>query len=185
MKNRIAWQIYVSHHRQTDRQTGGETAILPLSRFSDVTSDGLWLATDDRLQKQGGRKWKKRKEERERERERESEVPPPPPLELWEAAGLEKAEGRKGCGEAYCLSSVCCGSSFSAHSSSPGYLYPLNIRAGGGRLQSFLSLHILWRRCIKESAHWGSAGFHYFSYTISPFIIAQRWVPITGLYTVF
>lgn len=108
----------------------------------------LGLAADDRLQKQGGRKWNK-----ERKREREN---PPLPCSLSSSSGRlldwRKQRGGRVAVTAYCLSSVCCGSSLSAHSFRPGYLYPLNIHAGEGRLQPFSSSHTLWRRCIKETA---------------------------------
>lgn len=73
---------------QTDRWVDRQTSCLPAC-LSDVTSDRPGLAIDDRLQKQRGRK-------REKERKRGERIPP---LELWEAAGLERAEGRKGSGD--------------------------------------------------------------------------------------
>lgn len=79
-------------------------------------------------------------------------LPLPAPLELWEAAGLEKAEGGRVVVTAYCLSSVHCGSSLGVHSARLGYLYPLNIHASGGRLPPFSSTHTLWRHCIQECA---------------------------------
>jgi len=90
-ENGEAQQRNFSQSSQTDRQVGRQSSFL-----SDVTSDRLGLAADDRLQKQGGRKWNK---ERKREREQPAHPyhpPPPTPFELREAAGLEKAEGRKG-----------------------------------------------------------------------------------------
>lgn len=95
----------------------------------------------------------------EERKEEGRENPPPLLLELWEAAGLEREQrGGRVVVTAYCLSSVCCGFSLSAHthththSPRPSYLYPRNIHAGGGRrLQSFSSLHTLWRHCVKES----------------------------------
>lgn len=112
-------------------------------------------------------------EERKEEEERSL---PRPFLSSGRLLDWRKQRGGRVVGTAYCLSSVCCGSSVSTHSTRPGYLYPLNIRAGGGRLQSFSSLHTLWRRCIKEAACCECACLYYFSFRNSPFIFGPCWV---------
>lgn len=121
-------------------------------------------------------------EERKEEGER---IPPPPSLpSSGRLLDWRKRRGGRVVVTAYCLSSVRCGSSLSVHLPRPGYLYPLNIHAGGGRLQSFSSLHTLWRRCIKESACCERACLYYFSFRISPFTFGQCWVLYPGLYAV-
>lgn len=128
MINRAAWQEKPLPPK-TDRQRGGETGIPPAC-LSDVTSDRLGLAADDRLQKAGRQEVEERKEEGQR-------IKPPSRSSSGRLLDWRQQKGGRVVVTAYCLSSVCCGSSLSAHSSRPGYLYPLNIHAGGGRLQSF------------------------------------------------
>lgn len=140
MKNIAAWLRNISPFRL--RQTGGQTGSR-LVLFSDVTSDGLWLTTDEGLQKKGSRKWKK-----ERKREREAPLSVPPPSAALGGFWTGEQRGGRVVVTAYCLSSVCCGPSLSTHSSKPSYLYPLHIQAGGGRLQSFSSLLTLWRASL-------------------------------------
>lgn len=100
------------------------------------------------ITKAGRQEVEERKEEGER-----TTLPslPPPLLSCGRLLAWRKQRGGRVVVTAYCLSSVCCVSSLGTHSSTPGYLYPLNIHAGGGRLQSLSSSHILWRRYIKES----------------------------------
>lgn len=120
----------------------------------EISCSRLWC---NKWQARARHRWRIRKagrqevEERKEEGERTPPQPPPPLLSCGRLLGCRKQRGGRVVETAYCLSSVCCVSSLGAHSSTPGYLYPLNIHAGGGRLQSFSSLHILWRRCIKES----------------------------------
>lgn len=88
---------------------------------------------------------KERKEEGERIPP-SSYSSPPPPLSSGRLLDWRKQRGGRVVVTAYCLSSVCCGSSLSTHSYWPSYLYPLNIHAGGGRLQSFSSFPTFWRQ---------------------------------------
>ncbi len=142
MKNRAARQRKPLPPK-TDRQVGRRAALL-LACLSDVSSDRIGLTTDDRLQKQGGRKWKK---ERKREKKRPPHNPPPP-LELWEAAGLEKAKGRKGSGDSL-LFELCVLWLQSQHTHLGLAIYILSISMQAEhRLQPFSSSHTLWRRCI-------------------------------------
>lgn len=104
---------------------------------------------------------------------------PPSPFSSGRLLDWRKQRGGRVAVTAYCLSSVCCGSSLSAHSSRPGYLYPLNIHAGGGRLQSFSSLHILWRHGIEDSACWERACLHWLSNRNSPF---KYWTVFSGVF---
>lgn len=76
----------------TDRQVGRQETV----RLSDVTSDRIGLAADDKLQKQGGRKWKKERNRERKEPAHPSQLPLHQPSKLRGAAGPEKTEGRKG-----------------------------------------------------------------------------------------
>lgn len=104
---------------QTDRQPP-----LPLWRkVWQALACHWWQIT-----KAGRQEVEERKEEGERERERI------PCLSSGRLLDWRKHRGGRVVVMAYCLSSVCCGSNLSTHSSNMGYLYPHNIHAGRGRL---------------------------------------------------
>lgn len=91
-KNRKAWRRNLSHQRQTDRWGDRQPFCLPLWRNKWLSGSGSPLMRDYKSREAGSGIKKGRGRERT-----------PPSLfslfELWEAAGLEKAEGRKGSGD--------------------------------------------------------------------------------------
>lgn len=119
MKNREAWQRNLFHQGQTDRLGDRQPCCLPLwrNKWQD------WARHWWQITKAGRQEVEERKEDGERH-------PPTPPPSSRRLLEWRKQRGGRVVVTAYCLSSVCSGSSLSAHTSRPVYLYPLNIHAG-------------------------------------------------------
>lgn len=152
MKNRAAWQRNLSHQRQTGRWGDKQPCCLPGSLTYQVTGLGSPLMTDYKSREAGSG----RKKGRERKKR------PPPPLELWEAAGLEKAKGRKGSGDSL-LFELCVLWLQSQHTHLGLAIYILSISMQAEhRLQPFSSLHTLWRCASKSQLSVSESWLYYF-----------------------